>query len=163
MHGDDSELVFFVDPDKESLLVVVEDTSPLGPVSVQAAGIKESISFFEKEVISNQLILLFRSHGSERIEGTGKLTLKSVASLDNLLLNLVSLLSCNTWTERIVCQVTSYSNSGGLDHGCVLSGEWWALKFGVVHVTDMASTLGMAMVLLDDLVHQWREGSVGVM
>ena len=163
MHGDDSELVFFVDPDKERLLIVVEYTSSLGPVSVQATSIKESISFFEKEVVSNQLILLFRSHSSERIEGTGKLTFKSAASLNNLLLNLVSLLSCNSWSKRIVCQVTSYSDSCRFDHGCVLSRERWALKFGVVHVTDVASTLSMAMVLLNDLVHQGREGSIGVM
>ena len=163
LHGDDSELVFFVDPNKEGLLVVVEDTSSLGPVSVQATGIKESISFFEKEVVSNQLILLFRSHGSERIEGTGKLTLKSVASLNDLLLNLVSLLSCNSWSERVVLKVTSYSNSGGLDHGCVRSRERWALKFGVVHVTDVTSTLGMAMVLLDDLVHHWSKSRVRIM
>ena len=163
MHGDDSELVFFVDPDKERLLIVVEYPSSLGPVSVQATSIKESISFFEKEVVSYQLILLFRSHSSERIEGTGKLTLKSITSLNNLLLNLVSLLSCNSWSERIVLKVASYSNSCRLDHSCVLSREWWALKFGVVHVTDMASTLCMAMVLLDDLVQQGRKGSVRIM
>ena len=163
LHGDDSELILFVDPDEEGLLVVVEDTSSLRPVSVEATSIQESVAFFEEEVVSDQLVLLSLGHRAERIESTGELSLELAASLNNFLLNLVSLLSRDTWAKRIVCQVTSYSNSGGLDHGCVLSGEWWALKFGVVHVTDMASTLGMAMVLLDDLVHQWREGSVGVM
>ena len=85
------------------------------------------------------------------------------ASLNNLLFNLVPLLSRDTWAKRIVCQVASYSNSGRLDHSGILGRERWALKFGVVHVTDVASTFGMAMVLLDDLVHQGREGSVGIM
>ena len=44
LHGDDSELILFVDPDEESLGVVVEDTSASGPVTVKAAGLKETIS-----------------------------------------------------------------------------------------------------------------------
>ena len=160
MHGDDSKLVFFVDPYKEGLVVVVEDSSSLRPVTVETTCIQESVSFFEEEVVSNQLILLFRSHCSEGIEGTGELTLESVASLNNLLLNLIALFSCDTWAERVGFEVTSNSDTGRVNHGGVLRWEWWALKFGVVHITDMLGTLGMAMVLLDDSVHHWSEGSV---
>ena len=48
LHGDDTELVLFVDPDEESLRVVVEDTSALGPVAVQAASFEETISLSER-------------------------------------------------------------------------------------------------------------------
>ena len=34
LHRDDSELVLLIDPDKESLFVVVEDTSAIRPVAV---------------------------------------------------------------------------------------------------------------------------------
>ena len=44
LHGDDSELIFFVDPDKESLGIVMEDTSTRWPVSVKVASSKESVS-----------------------------------------------------------------------------------------------------------------------
>lgn len=44
LHGDDSELIFFVDPDEERLGVVVEDSSTGWPVSVQVASFKESVS-----------------------------------------------------------------------------------------------------------------------
>ena len=44
LHGDDPELVLLVDPDKESLVGVVENTSARGPVSVETAGLKESVS-----------------------------------------------------------------------------------------------------------------------
>ena len=47
LHGDDSELILFVDPNEESLLVVVEDASSLGPVSVEASCFEESVSFLE--------------------------------------------------------------------------------------------------------------------
>ena len=44
LHRDDSELIFFVDPDEEGLVVVVEDTSASWPVTVEAASLKETIS-----------------------------------------------------------------------------------------------------------------------
>ena len=44
LHGDDSKLIFFVDPDEESLGIIVEDTSTRWPVSVQVACFKESVS-----------------------------------------------------------------------------------------------------------------------
>ena len=44
LHGDDSELILFVDPDEESLGVVVEDTSARWPVSVKVASLQESVS-----------------------------------------------------------------------------------------------------------------------
>lgn len=44
LHGDDTELIFFVDPDEESLGVIVEDTTALGPVTVKTAGLEETIS-----------------------------------------------------------------------------------------------------------------------
>ena len=40
LHGDDSELILFVDPDKESLLVVVEDSSARWPVTVETSSLK---------------------------------------------------------------------------------------------------------------------------
>jgi hypothetical protein len=37
LHGDDSELILFVDPDKEGLGVVVENSSSRWPVPVESA------------------------------------------------------------------------------------------------------------------------------
>ena len=53
LHRDDSELIFFVDPDEESLFIVVEDASSFGPVSVEATCIQKPVAFFKEEVISN--------------------------------------------------------------------------------------------------------------
>ena len=53
LHGDNSELIFLIDPNKESLVLVVEDTSTSWPVSVKTTRFKESISLFEKEMIGN--------------------------------------------------------------------------------------------------------------
>ena len=51
LHGDNSELVLLVDPDKESLGIVVEDTSARGPVSVGVASFEESVSFPKNGVL----------------------------------------------------------------------------------------------------------------
>jgi len=42
LHGDDSHLVLFVDPDKKVGVVVVEDSSGIGPVSATSRGKEES-------------------------------------------------------------------------------------------------------------------------
>jgi len=44
LHGDDSKLILLVDPDQESLVSVVEDTSAAWPVSVEVASLEESVS-----------------------------------------------------------------------------------------------------------------------
>ena len=59
LHGNDSQLIFFVHPNKESFCIVMENTSASWPVPVQTTGFKESISLFEKEVVFNELLLVF--------------------------------------------------------------------------------------------------------
>ena len=49
LHGDDSKLILLVNPDEESLGVVVENTSAGGPVSVGVASLEESVSFPKME------------------------------------------------------------------------------------------------------------------
>ena len=44
LHGNDTELILLINPDEEGLGVVVEDTSALGPVAVEAASFQEAIT-----------------------------------------------------------------------------------------------------------------------
>ena len=44
LHGDNAELILLIDPDEESLVLVVEDTTTVGPVTVETAGLKESVT-----------------------------------------------------------------------------------------------------------------------
>jgi hypothetical protein len=62
LHGDNTKLILFVDPGEESLCIIVENASAFGPVTVKAAGFKETVALFEQEVIIDQLLLLLRSH-----------------------------------------------------------------------------------------------------
>ena len=107
-------------------------------------------------------MLVSSAHRAERVESAFKITCESVASQNNLLLNLITLFTSDTRAERIVSKVATNTDACRLDHGCVLSREGWALKLGVVHVTYVLGSLAVTMVLLNNLVHQRSEGSVGV-
>ena len=50
LHGNNSELILFVDPDEEGLGVVVEDTSARWPVTVETAGIEETVTLPENKI-----------------------------------------------------------------------------------------------------------------
>ena len=108
-------------------------------------------------------MLVSSAHRAERVESASKITCESVASQNNLLLNLITLFTSDTRAERIVSKVATNTDACRLNHGCVLSREGWALKLGVVHVTYVLGSLAVTMVLLNNLVHQRSEGSVGVM
>lgn len=62
LHGNNPQLVLFVHPDKEAFSVVVEDSPSIRPVSVQAASLKEPVSFFEKEMVVDQLLFVLLAH-----------------------------------------------------------------------------------------------------
>lgn len=60
-------MIFLVNPDEECLIFVVEDTSTIGPVSIQTYSLKESISLLEEEVVVNELLSLLLSQLVERV------------------------------------------------------------------------------------------------
>ena len=93
LHGDDSKLILFVDPDEESLGVIVIDSSSLGPLSLESSGLKVFISTLEKEVISDKLRLLTLGHGGEGVVLSLKVTSELSKSGSDKLLDLKSLLS----------------------------------------------------------------------
>ena len=47
LHRDNPELILFVDPDEEGLLVVMENSSASWPVSVETNCFEETITLFE--------------------------------------------------------------------------------------------------------------------
>jgi len=138
----------------------MEDTSSLRPVTVEVTGLKESVTLLEKEMIFNQLCSLIISQRTQRVESTSKFSIKFVACFDNLCFYFISLLFCDGGAQRIVFKITTNSNTSRNDHGGIFFREWWALKLSVVHVTRVNGTLGMTMVLFDDLVHQWSKSCV---
>ena len=67
LHRNDSKLIFFIDPHKEGLVIVMEDSSSSWPISIESTGFEEPISFLEQEMILNQLLLVLRCHSCKRV------------------------------------------------------------------------------------------------
>jgi len=158
LHRDDTELVLLVDPNEESFGVVVEDTTSLRPFTLKTARLKILITALEKEVISDELCLVSLTHGGERVVLALKLTIEGFEGGDNLLLDLETLGSGHGGSERVIGEVTSNTDSCGVDHRVLISGEIGALELGVVHVRDVLIRRRVLMVLLDDFVEKWGEG-----
>ena len=107
LHRDNPKLILFVDPDEESLRVIMEDTSTFGPVAVAITRLKESVTLLEKEVVGDELGALSVSHGTKGVECTLELSVERVAGLDDLLLDGVSLLTSDARSKREFGKVTA--------------------------------------------------------
>ena len=141
----------------------MEDTSALWPVTIEATSFKEPITFFEQEVIGDELVLILGAHSCERVEFTGKLALECAAGLYDLLLNLIALLASDAWSKRVISEVATDSDSGRFDHSGIIIREWWTLKLGVVQVAYMPVCLSVSVIGLNYFVHERCESDIGVM
>jgi len=134
LHGDDSELILLVDPHEEGLVFVVEDTTGLRPLALEAAALKVLVTTLEEEVVGNKLLLLGVSHGGEGVVLALEFTSELLEDANDLGLDFASLLSSDSGTEGVVSKVTSDPDSGGVDHLVLVSGEVGAFQLSVVHV-----------------------------
>merc|ERR1712045_220811 len=74
LHGNDSELIFFIDPDKECFGFVVEDTTAFWPVTFHTSYLQVWISRHEEEVVIDQLLSDSFIHSSQWVVVSSKIT-----------------------------------------------------------------------------------------
>merc|ERR1712241_97079 len=74
LHGNDSELILFIDPDKECFGFVVEDTTAFWPVTFHTSYLQVWISRHEEEVVIDQLLSDSFIHSSQWIVVSSKIT-----------------------------------------------------------------------------------------
>merc|ERR1719490_210391 len=87
LHGDDAELILLVDPDEESLLLVVEDATTLRPVTLHTSNGQVPVSGDEEEMVVNELLADLLVHASQRVVVSGKVRGEVLDSVDHQLLN----------------------------------------------------------------------------
>jgi len=162
LHGDDSELIFFVDPDEESLGIVMEDTSTRWPVSVKVASRKESVSLLEEDMVVDELLLISGGHTFEWVEFTSKITFESAAGSGDFVHDFESLILGNTWTKWVVSQVSSNSNSSRVDHLGVIFGEFSVFDTIGGHVGDVLVFWAMFVIVCNNLIEQLVESGVRI-
>lgn len=111
LHGDDSEMVLFVQPDQEGLVVVVEDASGFGPISVKPCSLKVLVTLLEQEMVISHLFLLLGSEFTQLIVGSLEISLEGIEGLDSLGFKFSSLARRNFSTKWEFSRVTSDSDS----------------------------------------------------
>ena len=154
LHGDDPELVLLVDPGQEGLVLVVEDATSLGPVTLHASDLEVGVSRDKEEVVIDQLLPDLLTHASEGEVGAGQISLEVSESLLHQVLHVNPLLLGDARGETKAVNVPADPDPGGVDGSSGVDGS---LDLAGVHVTGVGGVSSNAMVLLDQGIKHVRE------
>jgi len=159
LHRDDSELILFVDPDKEGLGVIVEDTSALWPVSLHTSNSQISVSRNEEEVIIDKLLSDSLIHSSQRIVLSSKVSSEGSSGILHQFLHTKTLLLCDSRRQTKSVDGSSDANSGRVN-GNISSNV--SLDLVSIHVRSVPGVSRDSVILLDDRIENWSKVLVGV-
>jgi hypothetical protein len=125
--------------------------------------LEESISFLEQEVVFNELLLDGRVHAFDRVVVAFELTSLLLKNSCDLFLKCEAVCLANSRTQSEAVNISCDSNSSALDEDLSNEGKSWAVHSLDRHLGLVLGIRGMAVVLLDHLVHQGSEDLVTVM
>ena len=157
LHGDDPELILLDDPGQKGLVLVVEDTTTLGPDTLHAGHLEVGVSRHEEEVVIDQLLPDLLTHAGEGEVGAGQVSLQVGKSLLHQVLHINPLLLCDSGGKTKAVDVPADPDPGGVDGGGGVNG---ALDLAGVHVACVVG--GDAMELLDQRIKHVREDLVRI-
>jgi len=159
LHGDDAELILLIDPDKEGLVGVVEDTTTLGPVTLHTSDLQVGVTRHEEEMVIDELLADLLVHAGERVVGARQVTFELGLGLGEEGLNAETLLLGDSGGETESFDGSADTDANGVNGDL---GVNVALELGGVHVGDMLEVGGEAVVLADQRVEDLSEVDVGV-
>lgn len=116
LHRDDTELILFVDPDKERLVFVMEDSTGFGPLALESTALKVLITSLEKEMVSDELFFVGVTHGGERVVLSLEFSSEILKDTNHGGFNFSSLLSGNCSAKGVVSHVAANTDSCRVDH-----------------------------------------------
>jgi len=160
LHGDDTELILLVDPDKEGLGGVVEDATALGPVTLHTSHLQVGIARHEEEVIVDQLLADLLVHASQGIVVASQIASELSEGSLHQVLNTNTLLLGDAGGQTESLDGATDTDSDGVD------GDLWedvAVDLGDVHVGGVLEVGGEAVVLADEGIKDILEVNVGVL
>jgi len=111
LHGNDTGLVLLIDPQKEGLGSIVEDTTALWPVTLHTGNGKVTVSIDEEEVVINELLANSLVHASEWVVSTSKISSELGKSAAHQLLNVNTLLLGDSGGKTESINVTSNTDT----------------------------------------------------
>jgi len=159
LHGDDPELILFIDPDEESLFGIVEDTTTFGPVALHTGYLKVAVTRHEEEMVINELLADLLVHASEGVVVASEVTRELGESALHEVLNAEALFLGDTGGETEAVNAAANTDPDGVDGNLSVD---VTLDFLDVHVGGVDSIGGDAMVFLDDGVEHILEILVGI-
>merc|ERR1719225_1880843 len=99
LHRDDSQLILLIDPGQECLVLVVENTPTLWPVSLHTSSDQITVARDEEEVIVHQLLSDLLTHTCEGIVGPRQVSGEVGKGLLHEVLHTKSLVLGYTWRK----------------------------------------------------------------
>merc|ERR1740129_449195 len=160
IHGNNSKLIFLVDPDQERFISVMENTATFRPVSLHTSSNQVFVTRNEKEMVIDQLLSVGFEHTHKWIKFSGQITLEFGEGAAHQFFNTQSLIASNSGGKSETFNASAHTNSGTVNWcGCVDVSD----NFGVIHVGCMFETLGKSMVFHDEGVKDISKDLVGVL
>jgi len=159
LHGDDSCLIFLIDPEKEGLGSIVEDSTALWPVTLHTSNSKVRVSTDKEEVVINKLLADSLIHASKRIVVASKIICELAKSTAHQLLNINTLLLGDSGGKTESINATTNTDTGGVD---------WSSRINVssdlvdIHVRSVLGIRADSMVVLDDGIEDLGEVFVAI-
>merc|ERR1712133_231592 len=74
LHRDDPQLILLIDPGEEGLVLVVEDSTTLWPVTLHTSDLEVWISGHEEEMVVHELLTNLLAHSCQGEVGTSKVS-----------------------------------------------------------------------------------------
>merc|ERR1719178_227639 len=159
LHGDDAELILLVDPDEESLLLVVEDATTLRPVTLHTSNGQVPVSGDEEEVVVNELLAAPLVHASQRVVVSGKVRWEALDCVCHQLLNSDTLVLGDSGGKAKAIDGTTNTDSARVDRDIRVD---VALNLADIHVRGVPGRGADSVVLLDQRVKDGSEVLVRV-
>jgi len=160
LHGDDTELILLVDPDKEGLVGVVEDTAALGPVALHTSDLQVGVTGHEEEMVVDELLADLLIHTGQGVVGTGQVTFHFGECVLHQSLNIDTLLLGDTGGKTESLDAAANTDPAGVNRYISLN---VASDLGGVHVGGVLEVGSKTMVLADEGVEDLSEVNIGVL
>merc|ERR1719477_177577 len=159
LHGDDSHLILLIDPEKEGLGSVVEDSTALGPVTLHTSNSEVTVSTDKEEVIINKLLTDSFIHTSKGIVASSKIIGELAKGTAHQLLNINTLLLGDSGGETESINAATNTDTGGVDWS---SGINVASDLVDIHVRSVLGIRADSVVVLDDGIEDLGEVLVAI-
>merc|ERR1719397_2496975 len=159
LHGNDTELILLVDPDEESLFVVVEDATTLRPVTLHAGNGQVPVSGDEEEMVVNKLLADLLVHASQRVVFSGKVSREALHCVLHQVFNSDTLVLGDSGGKAKAINGTANTDSARVDRDILID---VALNLADIHVRGVLGRWADSVVLADQRVKDGGKVLVGV-